>query len=102
VRRYASCMEDSTVRLRALFGRPLADEDVRAMVMAAARGLAEREGVTLREISASDDAVTVRLGCDKLTAFGFLTELRRTTNAWYEGKFEAGPLWGNMPVEGDT
>jgi hypothetical protein len=31
-----------------------------------------------------------------------LTELRRTTNAWYEGKFEAGPLWGNMPVEGDT
>lgn len=95
-------MEESTVRLRALFGRPLADEELRAVVMSAAAALAEREGVALTRMSASDDALTVTLGCDKLVALGFLTELRRATNAWYEGKYEAGPLWGNLPEEGNT
>jgi len=83
----------TTVRLRAIFGRPLADERVRETVLAAAASLAEREGVPIIGISASDSAVETTLACDRIAALGFAVELRRATNAWYEGKYESGPLW---------
>lgn len=69
--------------------------------MAATR-LAQQAGITLHGMQTDAASITLTLGCDKLTALGFLTELRTTTNAWYEEKFEAGPLWGNMPEEGNT
>lgn len=94
--------EASTVRLRALFGKPLADAELAQAVQAAASQLAQRAGIVLHGMQTDATSVTLTLGCDKLTALGFLTELRATTNAWYEEKYEAGPLWGNMPEEGNT
>jgi hypothetical protein len=94
--------EISTVRLRALFGRPLADAELSEAVQVAATQLAQRSGIALHGMAADAASITLTLGCDKLIALGFLTELRATTNAWYEAKFEAGPLWGNMPEEGNT
>ena len=64
------------------------------MVVSAAQALAEREGVTLTEITTTKDSITLTLCIDKLAAVGFLAELRRQTNAWYEGKYRDGPLWG--------
>ncbi|MBS0198630.1 MAG: hypothetical protein JSR77_17920 [Planctomycetes bacterium] len=87
-------MDVSIVRLRALNGTPLEDEGTRSVVIAAAQGLAEREGVVLARIDVAPDSITMELGLDKLAAVGFLAELRRQTNAWYEGKYRDGPLWG--------
>ena len=33
-------------------------------------------------------------GAVLLAAIGFMAELRRLTNVWYEKKFRDGPLWG--------
>ncbi len=86
--------EMASVRLRALSGRPLADPKIRGMVVASAQALAEREGLAVLSLHAGDDALEITLGTDKLAAMGFLAELRRNTNAWYEGKYQCGPLWG--------
>ena len=86
--------QPSAVRLRALSGRPLADPRIRGMVVASAQALAEREGVALLNVHVGDDAIELLLGMDTLAAMGFLMELRRATNAWYEGKYQCGPLWG--------
>lgn len=85
--------QSSTVRLRSVAGRALADPAIRAAVVAAATALAERERVPLRAVEADASSLTVTLGIDRLAALGFLTELRSSTNAWYERKFGVGPLW---------
>ena len=90
-------MEPCTVRLRAVSGTPLDELVVREMVEAAAHALAEREGVALLELSTSNDSITLTLALDRLAALGFLAELRRHTNAWYEAKYRDGPLWGTPP-----
>ncbi len=87
-------MEPSTLRLRALEGIPLADPVVRDTVVATAHAIAERTGVALLAAVAEDDAITVTIAADRLAGLGFLAELRRLTNAWYEKKFRDGPLWG--------
>jgi len=87
-------METCTVRLRALSGTPLADERVRSTVIAAAEALAERSSVVIHRLEASETALTLTLGIDKLAALGFLAELRRITSTWYEAKHKDGPLWG--------
>lgn len=97
----ASPGHTASVRLRALSGRPLADHRVKGMVVATAQALAEREGVPVLAVHAGDDALEITLGTDKLAAMGFLAELRRSTNAWYEGKYQCGPLWGTSVREDD-
>ena len=64
------------------------------MVVAAAHSLAEREGVTLSDLTCDTESITLTLEIDKLAALGFLAELRRQTNHWYEQKYRDGPLWG--------
>lgn len=88
-------MESCTVRLRASRGRPLDDPRVRSTVEATARAILERTGVGLVGMESDGASVTVTLDTDKLAALGFLAELRRLTNAWYEGKYRAGSLWGD-------
>jgi len=83
-----------TLRLRAVSGTPLDEPMVREMVEASARGLAERMGVVLHAVQIDDVSITLDMGVDTLSGVGFLAELRRATNAWYEGKFRDGPLWG--------
>ncbi len=64
------------------------------MVVASAQALAEREGIALTHVHAADDSLELLLGIDRLAAMAFMLELRRATNAWYEGKYQCGPLWG--------
>lgn len=86
--------ESCVVRLRALSGEPLADADVRQTVEAAAHAAAERAGVRLLSLETTPTALTVTLATDKLAGMGFMAELRRATNSWYEKKYRDGPLWG--------
>lgn len=86
-------MDATTLRLRALEGAPLEDDRIRVMVLATARALAERSGVGVRELVSDSTSVTLTLELDQIAAIGFVAELRRVTNAWYQGKFDAGPLW---------
>lgn len=86
--------EVSVVRLRALSGKPLADPGIADVVKAAAGSLAERNGLVIDRLETSPNALTLWIRADKLTCMGFLLELRRNTNAWYEKKYEVGPLWG--------
>lgn len=87
-------MDSSTVRLRALSGRPMDDPVVRDTVIATAHAIAERTGIPVLAVQPEPDAVVVTLVADKLAAMGFLVELRRLTETWYAKKFNAGPLWG--------
>lgn len=77
------------------------DPVVRDTVIATAHAIAERTGVTLAAVATDADSITVTLDINKLAAIGFLAELRRLTNAWYEKKFKEGPLWGHAPSEGE-
>ncbi|QQS08144.1 MAG: hypothetical protein IPK69_09050 [Phycisphaerales bacterium] len=87
-------MEMCTLRLRALHGTPLDEAGLGAMVEATARGIAERMGVVIQGIRIEADGVTITMELDKLSGLGFMAELRRTTNRWYEQKYRDGPLWG--------
>lgn len=87
----------ATVRLTAFSGRPLEDPNIRETVVIAAQALAERCGVTIAAINAKSISLTVTLEADEIAALGFGAELRRITNAWYEGKYRDGPLWGTPP-----
>jgi hypothetical protein len=89
-------MEVSTIRLRALSGTPLADAKVRGVVISTAQAIAERTGLKLGEIEATDEALTVTIEADRLAGLGFLAELRRLTNAWYAGKHDGKSLWGEQ------
>lgn len=84
----------ATVRLRALHGTPLDDYTTRRAVEAAAHALAEREGVKLTSLEISPEGITITLDAERIVGLGFLAELRRSTNAWYEDKYRDGPLWG--------
>ncbi|MFI4898409.1 MAG: D-glycero-alpha-D-manno-heptose-1,7-bisphosphate 7-phosphatase [Phycisphaerales bacterium JB059] len=84
--------QTSRVTLRARTGSPLADSRARETVIATARAIAERTGVRLLETSTTDESVTVSLATHRLGALGFLTELRRLTNAWSRARSGAD-LW---------
>lgn len=71
---------------------PLADERVRATVAAAARGIAERAGVRLLDLTLTDNAITATLATHRLAAMAFMNELRRHTNTWHT-KSNGTPLW---------
>ncbi len=89
-------MERTTMRLRAVSGTPLDEPSVRETVESSARALAERMGVEIFGLVLDDESITIELGVDKLAGLGFMAELRRTTNAWYEAKYRDGPLWGTV------
>ncbi|MBS0190191.1 MAG: hypothetical protein U0573_01555 [Phycisphaerales bacterium] len=84
----------ATVRLRALNGTPLQDPATRRTVEASARSLADREGVKLLALEIAPDGITITLDAERIVGLGFLAELRRSTNTWYEQKYRDGPLWG--------
>jgi len=90
----------STVRLRALEGRPLDDPVVRDTVIATAHAIGERTGINIVSVDSEGDAVVTTLAADNLAALGFLAELRRLTEAWYAKKF-GEPLWGRGPAPGE-
>lgn len=89
----------ATVTLTALDGLPLTTETVRDTVAAAARAIAERNGVELLALKTFPDRITATLDGSNLVAIGFAAELRRITNAWHRGKFNAD-LWGE-PLDHD-
>lgn len=84
----------ATLRLRALHGTPLDDYATRRAVESAAHALAEREGVNLAALEISPEGITITLDAERIVGLGFLAELRRSTNMWYEEKYRDGPLWG--------
>ena len=86
-------MDATTITLHTADGQALSHERVRETVMAAAASLAERFKIEMTELDADDEALTVTLIADEVTSVGFAAELRRNTNAWYEGKYNNGPLW---------
>lgn len=90
----AESEERCTIRLSALSGKPLDDRATRDTVAASARALAERSGIVIEQLRVLPDSIAVTIQADRITGVGFAAELRRTTNAWYEGKYHDGPLWG--------
>lgn len=71
---------------------PLANPRTRATVAAAARGLAERSGLQLLELTLTDDSITATLATERLTALAFMNDLRRHTNHWHTQSL-GSPLW---------
>jgi hypothetical protein len=91
----------ATARLTAVAGKPLADPALLATVLAAAHALAERTGTPILHLTHDPRSLTLTLATDRLTALGFLAELRTSTNTWYEKKYQTGPLWPtHEPEEG--
>jgi hypothetical protein len=86
------------VTLRALEGRPLVEQKIRAMVEATARAIAERQGVEVMQVRTEPDRICVTLNVGRIAAIGFAAELRRLTGNWYAKKF-GGTLWGEGPPE---
>lgn len=82
----------STATLTASYGAPLADDQTRRTVHAAAEAIAERTGIDIQSLSLTDNAVTVTLATHPLGATAFLAELRRSTNAWHHAK-HGTDLW---------
>ncbi len=100
----SAARDRAAITLRALQGRPLADERVRRTVEACARAIAERNGVELLALGVDPGggAITVEIGAHRLAALGFAAELRRLTNAWHLAKFGPPALWGELPgADGD-
>lgn len=89
----------TAITLRALRGEPLSDPAVRDMVVAAAHALAERTGITILDLRAEPDRVTITLEALRVVALGFAAELRRSTTAWYTRKYDVGTLWGEPDRE---
>lgn len=84
----------SKVTLRALDAQshPLNNDRTRATVESAARAIAERTGITLSDLTLTNDAVTATLAIHQLGALAFMAELRRTTNSWHTHT-HGSPLW---------
>jgi len=93
----ATSIERSTLTLRSVSGEPLADTATREAVIAHAHGMAERSGLILESLATSPTSIILTLRCDRLAGVGFLAELRRITNGWYESRYHDGPLWGTPP-----
>lgn len=91
----------TTITLRALEGEPLADANIRDMVEAAARGIAERHGIEVLALKTQPDRITITLPLSRLATIGFAAELRRQTTVWYTRKFGAQTLWGEPLEEGE-
>ena len=89
------------ITLRALEGQPLADKRVRGMVEATAHAIAERQGVTVLQLTAAPDRITATLNVGRIEAMGFAAELRRLTTTWYTQKFGERTLWGEPIEEGE-
>lgn len=84
--------DHGTATLRAANAGGLADPGVRDVVVAAARGIAERTGVELVNVRADENAVEVTVMGTGIVALGLVAELRRTTEAWHRG-FAGTSLW---------
>ena len=82
----------SGVRLNALVGRPLADQGVREIVTSTAEAIGERNGIDVRVTFVGDDAIELEVGGSQLTATAAAAELRRLTDQWHRGRYDA-PLW---------
>lgn len=87
-------MNGVTLRLRALSGTPLDEPAVRGHVVRAAHELAAANRLAITALETTGTLLVVTLETDSLTALGLLSELRRSTNAWYEARYRDGPLWG--------
>lgn len=72
--------------------RPLADERTRETILAVARSIAERTGVEVLDMHATDTSITATLNASRIAAMGFAAELRRATNDWHTRR-HARPLW---------
>lgn len=88
--------ERNTITLRALEGAPLAEDNIRGMVVATAHAIAERNGVTLLYLRTDEESITATLACSRLAAIGFASELRRLTERWYRQHTGANTLWGGL------
>ena len=96
--------EQTTITLRALDGAPsppLSDPTVRRTVLSAATALAERNGVKILTLDATNDALTTTLEAPRLVAIGFAAELRRITTAWYRHRTGIDHLWGEPRSDED-
>ncbi len=80
------------VRLNASVGAPLADPGVRKIVTSTAEALGERNGIRVRVTFVSDDAIELEVEGSQLTATAAAAELRRLTDQWHRGRYDA-PLW---------
>ncbi len=85
----------SEITLHALTGTPLFDEQVRQMVIATARAIAERQGIRIAKIDAASDQITIQVCGEEIIAVGLVTELRQLTNNWYRHQFGVESLWGS-------
>ena len=80
------------VRLNALVGRPLADQSVREIVTSTAEAIGERNGIRISVTFVGDDAIELEVAGSQLTATAAAAELRRLTDQWHRGRYDA-PLW---------
>ncbi len=71
---------------------PMADDRTREMVEAVARGIAERTGIVIHELSIDSKRISVVIGVHRLGALAFMAQLRRDTNRWHERNFGTA-LW---------
>jgi hypothetical protein len=91
----------SEITLRALEGEPLKDGRIRDMVVATARAIAERQGVTVLDMRTDSDRITVTLNTGRIESIGFAAELRRLTTRWYTQKYGETTLWGDVEPEAE-
>lgn len=71
---------------------PMADDRTREMVEAVARGIAERTGITIHELSCTPKQIEIVIGVHRLGALAFMAQLRRDTNRWHQRQFGTA-LW---------
>lgn len=95
-------MSDSitSITLRALEGTPLADANIRDVVVATANSIGERNTVAVRAIRTDGQSITIELTAPKLVALGFAVELRRVTDRWFRDKMGRS-LWGEPRTSRD-
>jgi len=71
---------------------PMADDRTREMVEAVARGIAERTGITIHDLTCTPEMIEIVIGVHRLGALAFMAQLRRDTNRWHERQFGTA-LW---------
>lgn len=90
----------TSITLRALEGSPLAEVNVRDLVVATANSIGERNDVAVRAIRTDAQSITIELAAPKLVALGFAVELRRVTDRWFRNK-TGRTLWGEPRTSRD-